>query len=140
MQLKNGRQCSGKRGDGSSDASNALHGWPSRSLGQNRLLWSSNPMLLFEARGTPLPDSHRERAPIQHQPRLTFTPQTQAPGTFRFKPPPLQQPSPVPSPAARAQKQSRTQEAPASVATHCRLLEASNSPSTSRVSHAHPPG
>jgi len=32
---------------------------------------------------------------------------------------------PRPSPAARAQKQSRTQEAPYSAATRCRLLEAS---------------
>ena len=82
----------------------------------------------FRGAGTPLPDSHIERAPIQHQPRRTFTLQTEAPG----RPAPsassllhFTSPSPAPSPAARAQKQSRTQEAPYSAATRCRLLEAS---------------
>ena len=134
-----------KRGDGSSDASNALHGWPSRSHGQNRLLWSSNPMPLFEA------PVHLSQTPTESV--LQFSTSLAAPSLSRQRRPagrhlPLQASStsaarrPRPSPAARAQKQSRTQEAPYSAATRCRLLEASKTARAQAQAgyHTHPPG
>ena len=133
-----------KRGDGSSDASNALHGWPSRSHGQNRLLWSSNPMLLFEAPALLSHTPTEERACSNSAPT---SPVASPSLTRQRRPAPsassllhFSSPSPAPSPAARAQKQSRTREAADSAATRCRLLEASKSPTPSQASHAYPPG
>jgi len=95
----------------------------------------------FRGAGTPLPYSHRERAcsnsaptsPHLHSPRQR-RPAPSASSLLHFS-----SPSPAPSPAARAQKQSRTQEAPDSAATRCRLLEASRAqPQARHHTRIHP--